>query len=430
MMRSRSVHLLIAGAMGLYVASVLRAQRSDAFTASRDHLAIQYSTRPVDTSITALNRDLDAGRVHLTFEPVHGYLPSLLSALGVPVESQLLVFSETSAQASLITPANPRAIFFNDSTAVAWVRGADTLELAAHDPSQGTIFYQLDQKVTERPRLVRQDGCLECHLTWDTLGVPGWSMISTFPMSDDKNAYATGVTVDHRTYLDQRWGGWFVTGKAVPARHYGNLPVIRTARELALPTPRPPVLTSVAGRFDGSGHISPYSDVVASLVLGHQAHMINLLTRIGWEARVAEQDKTSAEKATAQRLQEAARDVVDYMLFIDEARLPQKIEGSSGFAEKFSGQGPLDSHGRSLRQFDLERRVFRYPCSYMVYSPAFDALPPLALDAVYRRLWVVLSGQETGKEYVRLSLADRTAIAEILRETKKNLPAYFQAVTR
>ena len=104
--------------------------------------------------------------------------------------------------------------------------------------------------------------------------------------------------------------------------------------------------------------------------------------------------------------------------------------GSSGFAEKFSGQGPRDSKGRSLRQLDLDRRLMRYPCSYMIYTAAFDALPPDTKSAVYQRMWLILSGKETAKKYAVLSRADRQAIVEILKETKKDLPAYFQPVTQ
>src|SRR5439155_3084108 len=107
--------------------------------------------------------------------------------------------------------------------------------------------------------------------------------------------------------------------------------------------------------------------------------------------------------AEMDRVREAAQDVADYLLFVGEAPLKQRIEGSSGFAEVFAVQGPKDRKGRSLRQLDLEHRLMRYPCSYMIYSEAFDTLPAVAKDAVYRRLWAVLSGQESGKPYNRLS---------------------------
>jgi hypothetical protein len=155
--------------------------------------------------------------------------------------------------------------------------------------------------------------------------------------------------------------------------------------------------------------------------------MTNQLTRLGWEARVAEREPAATQKATAARLQQAVIDFVDYLLFIDEPPLSTKIQGSSGFTEKFVAQGPKDSRGRSLREFNLEQRLMRYPCSYMIYAPAFDALPPATRDAVYQRMWNVLSGQEKGKRYSMLQVADRRAVIEILRETKKNLPPFFQA---
>jgi hypothetical protein len=413
------------------MALVAVAQRPDAFTASRDDPSIQYSTRAEGTEVTRLNQDLAAGKARLTFDTANGYLGSLLSALGISIESQMLVFSQASAQAEHISLKNPRAIFFSDATAVGWVRGTGAIEIASQDPRQGTIFYELEQKPVARPQLKRRDAdCLQCHLTWDTLGVPGWTAISTFPMSDDKNAYATGVVMDHRTDLNQRWGGWFVTGKAVPVRHLGNLPVVRTEAELSRPAPLAPVLTSVSGTFDTKGYPSAYSDIAALMALEHQTHMTNLITRLGWEARYADHQKQLGHPVSASRMDEAVNDFVDYMLFVDEAPLPRKLEGSSGFAEKFSGEGPKDHQGRSLRQLDMERHLFRYPCSYMIYAPAFDALPANVLDAVYRRLWSILSGREAGKRYDRLQVGDRRAVVEILRDTKKNLPEYFQTISR
>ena len=81
--------------------------------------------------------------------------------------------------------------------------------------------------------------------------------------------------------------------------------------------------------------------------------------------------------------------------------------------------------GRSLRELDLQARVLRYPCSYLIYSPAFDALPDEAKTAIYARLSKVLVGNVRGERYQRLSPADRRTIVEILRDTKSDLPASF-----
>lgn len=404
----------------------LIAGQSGTIQASPEHPAIQYSTRATADPLAALNRRLAAGQLQLAFEEgPRGYLKSVLEALEVPVASQTLVYSQTSLQYEFITVTNPRALYFNDQISVGWVRGADSLEFAAQDPEQGVVFYTLDQKPAAKPQFARSRRCLECHQNSFTGGVPGTVAMSMLPLSDDLNDYARGWYVDHRTPVEDRWGGWFVTGTRVPRAHLGNVPVYHVERSytrLAVA----PTLESVATRLDASEYLSPHSDVVALLVQNHQVHMTNLVTRLGWEARIAAHQGDPVPA----RIRDTARELVDYLLFIDEAPLPGAVVGASGFAEQFAAAGPRDKAGRSLRQFDLERRLFRYPCSYLIYTPAFDALPAAARDAVYARLWEVLSGEEKDPIYARLSEADRRAIVEILRDTKPDLPAYFTAAPR
>lgn len=413
--------LLAVASMLFAVTALVVAQRPDAFNQSADHAAIQYTRGALTDRVTQLDQQLAAGSVRLTRKPVSGYLESLLEQLGIPVESQMLVFSQTSMQADQINFLNPRAIYFNDNVQVGWVRGADVLEISSRDPKQGVIFYTLSQN-GESPRVTRERQCLTCHLSWDTLAVPGLMAQSSYPLPDDKNAYANGYTTDHRSPLVERWGGWFVTGAHGQSRHMGNLPVMPADKGKSKITNPRAVLPSVRGLFDPAGYPSLHSDVVALLVFNHQTHMSNLLTRVGWEARVA-----AVQPQAAPRVRDAARDAVDYMLFGDEAPLPGKIEGTSGFAAKFSAQGPRDSKGRSLRDFDLTGRLFRYPLSYMIYSDAFEGLTAPAREAVYSQLFAVLTGKETRPALRRLTAADRTAILEILRETKTDLPPYFRA---
>ncbi len=405
--------------------------RTDAFVESMDHPAVAYSTGPVDNAAADLNDQLRRGAVKLPFDPSNGYLRPLLEALRIPIDSQTLVFSRGSMQARQITPANPRAVYFNDTVAVGWVRGADVLEVAAHDARQGVVFYTLEQKAASSPRLERDNRCLECHLSWDTLGVPGFQVLSTFQMSDDPNAYASGLVSDHRTPLEDRWGGWYVTGQPGTSQHRGNVPVVVPASQLQRPRGAAPQLSSVSGRFDTHGFLSEHSDVVALMVLEHQSRMANLLTRVGWETRVAMQPALAlsrppvASMAFPARVLEAINDLVDYLLFVDETPLSARVTGSSGFVQRFSEMGPKDSRSRSLRQLDLTRRLFRYPCSYMIYAPAFDGLMAEAKQAIYQRLWAILSGAERDRRYDRLSAADRQAIVEILRDTKQDLPPSF-----
>jgi hypothetical protein len=206
----------------------------------------------------------------------------------------------------------------------------------------------------------------------------------------------------------------------------GNVPVMPADKGTSKIANPVKALASVEGQFDLKGYLTPYSDVVPQLVIAHQANMTNLITRTGWEARLAE-SRPSADAAA--RVTEAARDLVDYMLFVDEAPLVGPVKGGAGYEAIFTAAAPRDMKGRSLRELDLRRRLFRYPCSYLIYTPAFDGLPVRAKDAVYARLWEVLSGREKAPRYRGLTLADRQAIVEILRETKPGLPTFFQPVT-
>jgi hypothetical protein len=386
------------------------------------HPAIRYG-EPAADRIAALNRRLAAGDVRLDFGPRAGYLPSLLAALDVPIDSQIAVFSRTSLQSPLINSRNPRTIFFNDSVAVAWMAGG-FIEVASLDQRQGAVFYELPQTPMPTPQLRRDTRCLTCHYSTATLGVPGY-LVRSIPSAIDGMIlpWLGNYTTDHRSPLEERWGGWYVTGRG-GGRHLGNAPIAdRTAQDIRIDDSNLNVAT-LTDRFDTGPYLSPLSDIVAHLVFEHQMRMSNLLTRLGWEARVAEHDR---DPDTAAALDRAAIEVVGYLLFVDEAPL-DGVRGTSGFAERFSALGPHDGKGRSLRDLDLDRRLLRYPCSYMIYSEAFDALAPAAKDAVYQRMWRVLSGADTSAKYAGLSAFDRQAIVEILRETKRDLPPSFAPV--
>ena len=417
----------------------LDAQRGGMFLGSADDPAIAYSSAPVNNAVDDLNRKLEDGSARLTFEGRSGYLQSAIDALELPIDSQLLLFSKGSLQGRLVGPSSPRAMFFNDRVVLAWVRDGDLLEAAAHDGKGGVVFYSLEQRRTERPVFKREFRCLGCHMTGDTLGVPGLLMFSTTPDSGDRPLKI--VTTDQRSPIAERWGGWFVTGNSGGARHLGN-------RVPALEGHPGGQVESVAGLFDPDGFRGSSSDIAALLTFSHQTHMINLLTRASWEARAADPalhpgvpatpglpERRSGVPSGQIQLVETlmsgiAEEVVDYMLFVDEAPLPNPVAGRSGFAERMSAGGPRDRRGRSLYELDLQRRLLKYPCSYLIYSPAFDALPSLAKAPIYRRMWHVLAGEAREPRYRSLALADRQAVVEILKDTKPDLPAYFTAVTK
>lgn len=399
------------------------------FFSTRRHPTIEYSDRPSTDVVGELKRKVEEGLVTLRYEGNAGYLPSVLEALQVPVESQTVVFSKTSLQSHYISPSNPRSIYFTDDITVAFIRTAPLLEIAALDPTQGVVFYAVPQIKSDKPRILRSDSCLSCHETQESMGVPGLLMRSV--------ATGTGGEAlpelkqffpDHRTPFEERWGGWFITGTTGSMRHMGNATVPPNATAAAPAAVTPPLAT-LQGKFDLDGYSGSYSDVAAVLALNHQVRMINLLTRVGWEARIAINQAANdpqSKEAAARLIAANAQELVDYLLFVDEAPLPARLESTSGFPAKFNAMGPSDKQGRSLRQLDLEKRLLRYPCSYMIYSPAFDGLPGAAKDAVYSRMWEVLSGQEKDARYSKLTADLRGAIVGILKETKPGLPAYFR----
>ena len=398
--------LLIAGAVALsstVAVTLAQQRRSGAFDQSINHPAIKYLTADTDTVVDRLNKKLQDGSAKLVFDEKSGYLKSVLDLLNVPVESQVMVYTQTSLQAQHIKMDNPRAIYFNDAVAIAYIRGAGFVEIVAQDPKMGSVFYLVHQVPVAQANFGRESSqCLRCHLSWDTLGVPGMSVLTTFPRKSVDD-YANGGFVDHYKPIAERWGGWYVTGKQVPARHMGNFPLI-ISKPMATP---PPARDSLTGQFHLDGYLTPYSDVVALMVLEHQAHFANLVTRVNYETRLGEES----------RIAEAVDALAEYMLFVDEAKIPSPIVGSSGFTEKFSSLGPKDSQGRSLHQLDLKTRLLKFPLSYMIYSPAFKGMADAPKQLVMRHINRVLSGEISGEKYAYLTPEIRAAIREILRDT-------------
>jgi hypothetical protein len=389
--------IAILGILWAAALVVAGAQSRSRFPGTLDqHPAIDYRTGALTDPITALQRNLTAGSVSLEFEGRLGFLRSLLTTLNVPVESQILVFSKTGIQHPFTNPENPRALYFNDRVVVGYIPGAPMLEVAAHDPRQGVIFQTLPQEVGlgTPPRFVRPDRCLTCHLSANSLGVPGMLVRSMFTEATGRTRPQLGsAIVDHRTPLAQRWGGWYVTGTHGAARHMGNA-MVSIALERGEDAISDATLNRAAldARVDASAYPVASSDITALMVFDHQGHAMNLLTRLGWEARIAGAD--GAADFSKGELRALVHDTADYLLLVDEPPLPAPVRGISRFAEVFSGQGPRDRKGRSLRELDLQTRLLKYRCSYMIVSPVFDALPGDAKAAVYARMSEVLATRQ------------------------------------
>jgi hypothetical protein len=381
--------------------------------------------------VTELHYRLSRGELKLEAGSDNGFLKDVLNALNIDIESQVLVFSRTSLNTGLVRANNPRAIYFNDETYVAWVPGSDSLEIASMDPNLGPVFYLLKRDQPDNTGLVRHAGqCLRCHdsYTLSGGGVPRFILGSGY-------TYFTGSLVSHEGWIltDQetplkfRWGGWYVTGVHGDQVHLGNI-VVKQAEELQdLESIRNGNLMNIADYINPDNYLTDYSDIDALMVMEHQVHIQNLMTRVNYDVRkklfeIASRngpDNSDMSETDLSRIHAIIDPLISAMFMTNEGDINDTIEGNAGFREKFEARGPFDSQGRSLRELDLETRLFKYPLSYLIYSPAFDGLPELAREYVYQSIGRILSGQGVNQEYSHLSREDRIAIEEILLETHR-----------
>ena len=411
---------------------------------------INYNKAKPTDPIARLQAQIDAGQARLERDgdaPAgsHGYLPSLLKQLGIPTSSQTLVFSKTSFQRDLISPESPRALYFNDDVYVGWIRGGEVIEIASTDPKLGTVFYTLSQRPGAKPKFVRQtDSCLQCHSGTMTGEVPGLMLRSVHADANGMPVLTAGTSLTTQdSPLEERWGGWYVTGMHGTRRHMGNVMAKSRDDDGPLDVDHGANIASLTDRFDTAPYLNGgHSDIVALMVFDHQVQAHNLFTQFNYQTQWAVRDSRAINEALGKtggagandelsdsakrRISSAGEKLVRYLLFCDEDLITDRIQGTNTFAADFAAKGLRDRKGRSLREFDLRRRIFKYPLSYLIYSPSFDALPAQAKDYVYRRLWDVLSGKDTSAPFKHIATDERQAIVEILRDTKADLPSYFR----
>jgi len=381
---------------------------------------IGYSSSCPSGRLGQLAERVSEGSAGLQFHPQRGYLDAVLEELDIDASSQTLVFSRTSLQVGRIFPETPRAIYFNDESYVAWIPGSPSLEFASFDPELGPVFYTVEQSAQVAPAMQRQlRTCLRCHDSYSLTGggVPRFLLGSGYTGTiGELVSHEAWILTSQATPLRSRWGGWYVTGQHGDAGHLGNMVVQRAEDLQELDALRIANIDELSGFFDTSNYLTPLSDIVALMVLEHQVEVQNLISRLRFETL------GSATAVPPENLDTHVEALVRAMLMIDEIALTAAIEGGSGFTEHFETLGPFDSERRSLREFDLNSRVFRYPLSYLIYSSAFQALPPVAKDAVYQRIGEVLAASPEQDGFSRLTVTDRTSIAEILAETLPEFP--------
>jgi hypothetical protein len=399
---------------------------------------IQYSKTAPKDAVSAIEARLASGTTRPPDDP-KGFVRWLLEELRVPEESQVLVFSKTSLQRDLIRPDHPRAMFFSDSAYVGWVPGG-LLEVTSFDPVLGATFYGLDPRAATL-KFDRSDNCMSCHGGSMTRKVPGLMVRSVFPDHRGEPILSAGTfLVTHETPLEDRWGGYYVTGTHGAARHMGNVIARETPAGATLDRDLGANVTDLTGRFPTERYLRPTSDIVALIVLEHQigAHNAilhaNLWTRLALHRLEALKRELGAQfhdgfgSSTRSVINNQADRVLEQLLFVRETPI-SRISGDTAFQSAFLKARRADAQGRSLRDFDLKTRVFKYRCSYLIYSPVFDGLPEIVRETVLTKLWTILTSSQAPPPFQHLADAERAAIREILAETKPGLPACWQTTS-
>jgi len=367
-----------------------------------------YLENALKDPFSKLVSSIEKGQLALDTSSETAYLESLFKVLKVPVSSQLLVYSATSLQLSYISVRYPRAIYFNEDIYVGHVRGG-RLEVIAIDPELGAIFSIFDiPRGPGQPTVVERSGrCMNCHANAATGEVPGVVMKSVMPGPNNGalDSYRRDQ-LGHQVPLEERFGGWHVTGADRFEKHYGNLLGRYVDGKIVTEPAR-------VGQYgDLSNYLRPTSDILPLLVFEHQAAFSNRLTELVYRWREAR--GSASDKNLTARIDSFVR----YALFADEAALPPGgFEGDADFRRDFADAGRKDLKGRSLRDFDLKTRMFRYRCSYMIDSAQFRGIPAPLRDRIFARMRQALDPSVPDPAYGYLGVAEKTAIVEILRGT-------------
>jgi hypothetical protein len=398
-----------------------------------EYPVIGYSGTPRHNPIAGLQTRLLSGEVKLEFKPPRGYLDSVLKNLGIDPSSQMLVYSKSSLQVERVNASTPRAIYFNEDTYAAWVQAVGLLEFVTMDSELGPVFYTMTNQKDSTSGFGREVlRCLDCHdkFALQGGGVPMFRATSNYVDVNGltlKPIAASEVT--DQTPLALRWGGWYVSGHQGDQVDLGNIQV-HTPHEMEnLALVRRGNLESLVSLLDTRPYETDKSDIVALLVFEHQSTVYNLITRINFKVRsriAREFNAAPAAVASHNRLnpqteawmQQLTEPLVQAMLFANAVPLTDTVYSTSGFDAWFQAQGPRDKAGRSLRELNLKTRLFKFPLSYLVYSPAFDGLPDYVRNYIYGRFVDILNKPDEHGKFSNLSAADRRAVMEILTATK------------
>ncbi len=437
-MKTRRHSLILGLLASLAAAPALHAENE------YENPPISYSLSDPHDAAQALEKAQTEGKVKIDRSDDWAVLHGLLKQFHIPESSQVMVFSKTSKQNDRNSPSTPRDVYIGDNAYVGYCLGG-VMEVSVIDPRLGPIFYLADPHVkkTEPIRFTRDQSCLSCHGGPFSPDVPGLLVRSVCPSQDGHPIGSQGSkVVDTTTPFEERWGGWYVTGKHGSVIHKGNVTAEEVGEKVTLDPKPGQNVTDLSPFFDSAPYPRKTSDIVALMVLEHQTSTQNILTKANQTAMRAMHMQKSLQKElgepvldepvnTARRMiDHSARDVVDALLFKDEAALPEGgIEGVGGFQEAFEKTGQRTVDGRSLKDLQLLTRLFKHRCSYMIYSVTFANLIPQLKQTVLSDLWIALQGLEPDHRYSYLSTSERRNIAKILVETLPGAPtAWHKAV--
>jgi len=418
-----------AGMLRVFACALACCGSARAATDIWDMPPLRYSDTAATDPLAVLAAGAPHGKVPTDARTPLERLRFVLKLLDVPEESQVLVFSKTSKQITLIHPGNPRCLFFNENSYVGYVPGGD-IEVITHDPVLGAVFYLIGAGNEPQTLRISRDTsqCLSCHGTARTESVPGVLVRSVFPDAAGQPLFAQGsFLIDHSSPINERWGGYYVTGQS-SLPHLGNR-TFEDAPERVFPE-KAIQFASLEGRIDTTRYPRKTSDIVALMVLEHQCHVHNVMASAGVNYRrmrwlqqsldpAADPDAGSAGRYA----DEMAARIVKLLLFENEAELGEDgISGDTAFQDAFLRRFPKTGDGRSLADFNLYDRLFKHHCSYMIYSAAFRAMPDRIRSAVIKRLHEVVTSEPSPGNHPGIKTSGRRRIASILGETLPGWP--------
>lgn len=396
-----------------------------------------YLKREGTDAMSVLIRQAAEGAHSFGTETGLPLLEKLLHDLDVPVSSQVVLFSRTSLQKDLVSPENPRAIYFDDNIYLAWMPGGK-IEVNSFDPDAGGLFYfeEPPEKPGDEVGFIRFARCMGCHGGSATNFLPG--PLGRSHYTSETGRRLRGVPsherTSHKVPFKERWGGYFVTGAPAGLEHMGNSFAIGSGRTVAINVTAHAVKENLEEFFDPTKLLRTDSDILPLMLFDHQIEGHALLVEARYRERItqyrAEQNEGKAPAWTLEETKEFFDKFVRYLLFADEVSLAgTPVAGSPDFKQDFLAKKRTDAEGHSLRDFDLESRLFRNRLSYLIYSDSFEGAPQSMKNRVYDRLWTILSAETPPEGYQYFEPGERQRILSILRTTKSDLPESWTAGT-